>query len=125
MTDTLDRLRAALADRYVLERELSGGAMSRVFVAEETSLGRKVVIKLLPPELAATLSVDRFRREIQLAASLQHPHIVPLLAAGEAGDLLFYSMPLVEGESLQTRLRGTASCRCRRPCGSCATWPTR
>ena len=105
MTDTLDRLRAALADRYVLERELSGGAMSRVFVAEETSLGRKVVIKLLPPELAATLSVDRFRREIQLAASLQHPHIVPLLAAGEAGDLLFYSMPLVEGESLQARLR--------------------
>ena len=105
MNDTVERLRAALADRYVLERELSGGAMSRVFVAEETSLGRKVVIKLLPPELAASLSVDRFRREIQLAASLQHPHIVPLLAAGEAGDLLFYSMPLVEGESLQTRLR--------------------
>ena len=104
MTDTLDRLRAALADRYVLERELGGGAMSRVFVAEETSLGRKVVIKLLPPELAATLSVDRFRREIQLAASLQHPHIVPLLAAGEAGDLLYYSMPLVEGESLRARL---------------------
>ena len=82
--------------------------MSRVFVAEETSLGRKVVIKLLPPELAATLSVDRFRREIQLAASLQHPHIVPLLAAGEAGDLLYYSMPLVEGESLLTRLRRDA-----------------
>jgi serine/threonine protein kinase len=105
VNDTVERLRAALADRYVLERELSGGAMSRVFVAEETSLGRKVVIKLLPPELAASLSVDRFRREIQLAASLQHPHIVPLLAAGEAGDLLFYSMPLVEGESLQARLR--------------------
>jgi eukaryotic-like serine/threonine-protein kinase len=105
VNDTVERLRAALANRYVLERELSGGAMSRVFVAEETSLGRKVVIKLLPPELAASLSVDRFRREIQLAASLQHPHIVPLLAAGEAGDLLFYSMPLVEGESLQARLR--------------------
>ena len=104
LSDTLDRLRAALADRYVLERELSGGAMSRVFVAEETSLGRKVVIKVLPPELAAGLSVDRFRREIQLAASLQHPHIVPLLAAGEAGDLLYYTMPLVEGESLQARL---------------------
>jgi tRNA A-37 threonylcarbamoyl transferase component Bud32/tetratricopeptide (TPR) repeat protein len=103
--DTLDRLRAALADRYVLERELRGGAMSRVFVAEESSLGRKVVIKLLPPELAATLSVDRFRREIQLAASLQHPHIVPLLAAGEAGDLLYYSMPLVDGESLGARLQ--------------------
>ncbi|HEY7634335.1 MAG TPA: serine/threonine-protein kinase, partial [Gemmatimonadales bacterium] len=78
--------------------------MSRVFVAEETSLGRKIVIKVLPPELAAGLSVDRFRREIHLAASLQHPHIVPLLSAGEAGDLLYYSMPLVEGESLRARL---------------------
>ena len=78
--------------------------MSRVFVAEETSLGRKVVIKVLPQELAAGLSVDRFRREIQLAASLQHPHIVPLLSAGQAGDLLYYSMPLVEGESLRARL---------------------
>src|SRR5262245_4093785 len=100
----LDRLQAALADRYVLERELRGGGMSRVFVAEETDLGRKVVIKVLPPELAAGLSIDRFRREIQLAASLQHPHIVPLLAAGHAGDLLYYTMPLVEGESLRARL---------------------
>jgi serine/threonine-protein kinase len=88
----------------VLERELGGGGMSRVFVAEETALGRKVVIKVFPPELAAALSVDRFRREIQLAASLQHPHIVPLLSAGQAGDLLYYSMPLVEGESLRARL---------------------
>jgi serine/threonine protein kinase/tetratricopeptide (TPR) repeat protein len=88
----------------VLERELGGGGMSRVFVAQETALGRKVVIKVFPPELAAALSVDRFRREIQLAASLQHPHIVPLLSAGQAGDLLYYSMPLVEGESLRARL---------------------
>jgi serine/threonine-protein kinase len=78
--------------------------MSRVFVAEETGLGRKVVIKVLPPELAATVSLDRFRREIQLAASLQHPHIVPLLSAGQADDFLYYSMPLVEGESLRARL---------------------
>ena len=78
--------------------------MSRVFVAQETDLGRQVVIKVLPPELAAGLSVDRFRREIQLAASLQHPHIVPLLAAGHADDLLYYTMPLVEGESLRARL---------------------
>ena len=78
--------------------------MSRVFVAEETALGRKVVIKVLPPELAAVLSADRFRREIQLAASLQHPHIVPLFAAGEAGDLVYYTMPLVEGESVRARL---------------------
>ncbi len=78
--------------------------MSRVFVAEETALGRKVVIKVLPPELAAVLSADRFRREIHLAASLQHPHIVPLFAAGEAGDLVYYTMPLVEGESVRARL---------------------
>jgi eukaryotic-like serine/threonine-protein kinase len=104
LSDTLARLRTALAGRYRLERELRGGAMSRVFVATESSLGRQVVIKVLPPELAASLSADRFRREIQLAASLQHPHIVPLLAAGEAADLLFFTMPLVEGESLQARL---------------------
>jgi serine/threonine-protein kinase len=79
--------------------------MSRVFVAEETELGRQVVIKVLPPDLAASLSLDRFRREIQLAASLQHPHIVPLLSAGQAGELLYYTMPLVEGESLRARLR--------------------
>ena len=78
--------------------------MSRVFLAEETALGRKVVIKVLPPDLTADLSADRFRREIQLAASLQHPHIVPLLSAGEAGSLLYYTMPLVAGESLRARL---------------------
>jgi eukaryotic-like serine/threonine-protein kinase len=80
--DLSERLQAALASSYQIERELGGGGMSRVFVATETALGRQVVIKVLPPELAAGLSVDRFRREIQLAASLQHPHIVPLLAAG-------------------------------------------
>lgn len=78
--------------------------MSRVFVATETALGRRVVIKVLPPELAAGLSVDRFRREIQLAASLQHPHIVPVHAAGSADGLLYYTMPMVEGESLRARL---------------------
>jgi serine/threonine-protein kinase len=78
--------------------------MSRVFVAEETSLGRRVVVKVLPPDLGAGLNVERFRREIQLAASLQHPHVVPLLAAGQAEGLLFFTMPLVEGESLRTKL---------------------
>jgi tetratricopeptide (TPR) repeat protein len=104
VTDLIGRLRTALGTAYRIERELVGGGMSRVFVAEETALGRKVVVKMLPPELAAGLNVDRFRREIQLAASLQHPHIVPLLAAGAADDLLYYTMPLVEGESLRTRL---------------------
>src|SRR4051812_46951123 len=104
MNDLPQRLQAALSDRYRLERELGGGGMSRVFAAQEIALGRKVVIKVLPPELAAGLSSDRFHREIQLAASLQHPHIVPLLSAGEAGGLLYYTMPFVEGESLRARL---------------------
>ena len=104
MAELLDRLQAALGSAYLLERELGGGGMSRVFVARETSLGRQVVLKVLPPDLAAGLSIDRFRREIQLAASLHHPHIVPLLAAGQADDLLYYTMPLIEGESLRTKL---------------------
>ena len=78
--------------------------MSRVFVATERRLGRRVAVKVLPPELGAAVSVERFRREIQLAASLQHPHIVPLLTAGEAGGLLYYTMPLIEGETLRARL---------------------
>jgi serine/threonine-protein kinase len=103
-TELRDRLQAALGGTYTLERELGGGGMSRVFVATETALGRKVVVKVLPPEMAAGVNVDRFRREIQLAASLQHPHIVPLHMAGSAGDLFYYTMPLVEGESLRARL---------------------
>ena len=78
--------------------------MSRVFVARETALGRLVVVKVLPPEMAAAVNIERFRREIQLAASLQHPHIVPVHAASQVGDLFYYTMPLVEGESLRTKL---------------------
>ena len=81
--------------------------MSRVFVAEELSLGRKVVVKVLPPDLAATVNVERFRREIQLAARLQHPHIVPVLAAGISDGLPYYTMPFIEGESLRARLART------------------
>lgn len=101
--DLREQLQQALGDTYTLERELPGG-MSRVFVAEETALARKVVIKVMPPETAAAVNVARFRREIQLAASLQHPHIVPLLSAGSRGDLLYYVMPLIEGESLRAKL---------------------
>lgn len=104
MAELQDRLQAALGTAYRLESELGGGGMSRVFVAEETALGRKVVVKVLPPEYGAGLNVDRFRREIQVAAGLHHPHIVPLLAAGSSGDLLYYTMPLIEGESLRARL---------------------
>ncbi|HEV7367106.1 MAG TPA: protein kinase [Gemmatimonadales bacterium] len=104
-TDLQDQLQQALGAAYVIERELGGGGMSRVFVAHEAALGRKVVVKVLRPELAEGLSTDRFKREVRLAARLQHPHIVPLLAAGEMnGGVLFYTMPLVDGESLRARL---------------------
>src|SRR5437016_9758527 len=78
--------------------------MSRVFVAAETALDRKVVIKVLPPETAAQVSLERFKREILLAAKLQHPHIVPLLTAGESNGLPYFTMPFVDGESLRVRL---------------------
>jgi len=104
MAELSERLQAALGTAYRVERELGGGGMSRVFVAEETRLARRVVIKVLPPDLALEMRVDRFNREIQLSASLQHPHIVPLLAAGGVDDVLYYTMPLVEGEALRTRL---------------------
>jgi tetratricopeptide (TPR) repeat protein len=78
--------------------------MSHVFLADEVELGRQVVIKVLPPEMAASVNQDRFRREVQLAARLQHPHIVPLLTAGSAGDLLYYVMPYIKGESLRAKL---------------------
>ena len=104
MTAFSDRVQAALAAGYTIERELTGGGMSHVYLATERALGRKVVVKVLPPDLAAGVNRERFRREIQLAAQLQHPHIVPLLTAGEDGDLLYYTMPYVSGESLRARL---------------------
>ena len=103
-SDLQARLQAAVGATYQVEKELGGGGMSRVFLAEETELGRKVVIKVLPPEMGAGVNVDRFRREIQLAARLQHPHVVPLLTAGAQGDLLYYVMPFIKGESLRAKL---------------------
>src|SRR6185437_965803 len=99
-----NRLQAALGESYRVERELGGGGMSRVFLAQEVRLGRQVVVKVLPPELAAGVSAERFEREIRLAAALQHPHIVPLLTAGSQGDLLYYVMPHIAGESLRARI---------------------
>ena len=104
-----DQIQASLGPAYRLERELGGGGMSRVFVATETALGRRVVVKVLSPELAAGVSVDRFRREIQLAAQLQQANIVPLHAAGVADGLPYYTMPLVDGESLRARLSMTGA----------------
>jgi serine/threonine-protein kinase len=104
VTDLKDQLQRTLGTNYAIERELGGGGMSRVFLAEEISLERKVVVKVLPPDLAATVNVERFRREIQLAAKLQHPHIVPVLAAGISEGLPYYTMPFIEGESLRARI---------------------
>ena len=97
-------LQSALAPAYTIQRELTGGGMSRVFVALEHALGRTVVVKVLKPELGAGMNRERFRREIMLAAQLQHPHIVPVLSAGEHGELLWYTMPFVEGVSLRDSL---------------------
>ena len=99
-----DELERSLGAAYVIERELGGGGMSRVFLATETALGREVVVKLLPPEMAAAVSMERFKREILLAARLQHPHIVPVLTAGDANGLPYFTMPFIAGESLRARL---------------------
>ncbi|HEX7123505.1 MAG TPA: protein kinase [Gemmatimonadaceae bacterium] len=102
--DLQARLQQCLGSAYTLERELAGGGMSRVFVAVETALGRRVVVKVLPPDLAAGVSAERFSREVQVAARLQHPHIVPVHSAHVAADVPFYTMPFVEGETLRGRI---------------------
>ncbi len=102
--DLRDQLQTTLGSSYTLERELGGGGMSRVFVAMETALERRVVVKVLPPDLSAGVNADRFNREILLAARLQHPHIVPVLSAGQTDGLPYYTMPFVDGEALRARL---------------------
>ncbi len=104
MPEVLDRLRAALVDRYAIEREVGRGGMATVYLAQDVRHHRPVAVKVLHPHLALSLGSDRFLREIQIAARLQHPHIVPLYDSGQAGDLLYYVMPFVEGESLRQRL---------------------
>src|SRR5438067_8709151 len=104
LIDPLARLQAALADRYTIERELGRGGMATVYLAQDRKHHRQVAIKVLKPELAAALGPERFLREIDSAARLNHPHILPLHDSGEAEELLFYVMPYVEGESLRDRL---------------------
>jgi len=106
MTDeaSFDRLRAALADRFRVERELGSGGMATVYLADDVKHNREVAIKVLKPKLAAALGADRFLREIEIAARLTHPHILALYDSGEAGGFLYYVMPRVEGESLRHRL---------------------
>jgi serine/threonine-protein kinase len=99
-----EQLQVTLGDNYVIEGELSPGGMSRLFLATEPSLERKVVIKLLPPETVSEVSATRFHREMLVAARLQHPNILPVLATGTSGGLFYYIMPYVAGESLGQRL---------------------
>src|SRR3989442_2447305 len=104
MADQLARLKAALADRCVLERELGHGGMATVYLARDLRHGRLVAIKVLRPEIAAALGPERFLREIEVAARLTHPHILPLHDSGEAARFLYYVMPYIESESLRDRL---------------------
>jgi Tol biopolymer transport system component len=104
MSDTLTRLTAALADRYIIERELGAGGMATVYLAHDIKHDRDVAIKVLHPDLGAALGADRFLSEIRTTARLQHPHILPLLDSGDANGLLYYVMPLVTGETLRARL---------------------
>jgi serine/threonine-protein kinase len=104
MTDQLDRLKTALADRYAIEREIGAGGMATVYLAEDLKHRRKVAVKVLQPELAAVLGAERFLKEIEVTAILQHPHILPLHDSGQADNFLYYVMPFVEGESLRDRL---------------------
>src|SRR5213594_3416075 len=104
MTDDAERVRASLAGRYAIERELGRGGMATVYLARDLKHDRLVAVKVLRPELAAVLGTERFLREIRLTAQLQHPHILTLIHSGEADGFLYYVMPYVEGESLHQRL---------------------
>lgn len=104
MTEPADRLRAALADRYGIERELGRGGMAIVYLARDVKHQRHLADKVLRPDLAATLGPERFLREIRTTASLHHPHILQLYDFGEAARFLYYVMPYVAGESLRDRL---------------------
>lgn len=104
MPDMLERVRSSVADRYAIERELGHGGMAWVYLAQDLKHRRPVAIKVLRPELGEAIGTDRFTREIEIAAKLTHPHILPLHDSGEAAGLLYYVMPFIEGESLRDRL---------------------
>jgi serine/threonine-protein kinase len=104
MTDMLERLTAALADRYTIDRQIGQGGMATVFLAHDVRHNRNVAVKVLRPELSAILGGERFLKEIEVTANLQHPNILPLYDSGEADSFLYYVMPFIEGESLRDRL---------------------
>ena len=98
MADLLEELKTALFDRYAIERELGRGGMATVYLTQDLKHERKVALKVLRPELAESLGHDRFVREIQVTAALNHPHILPLLDSGETNGFLYYVMPYVDGD---------------------------
>ena len=104
-TDLRAQLQSTLGSAYTLERELGGGGMSRVFVADDVAHGRKVVVKVVAPELVEGVSVERFTREVKLAARLQQANIVPVLTSGTTDGMPYYTMPFVDGLSLRARLQ--------------------
>ncbi len=105
MNDLLDRVRTGLADRSAVDQEIGRGGMATVYLALDLKHNRKVAVKVLLPELTKSVTAERFLREIEMAAGLAHPNIVPVYDSGEAGDLLFYVMPFIDGETLHHRLR--------------------
>lgn len=105
MDDLLEDLRKSFADSYQVDGELKGGGMSRLFMATDLALNRKVVIKILPPEFTSDMMAARFKREAEVTAHLQHPHILPIITAGQKNGLLYYIMPFIHGESLRERLK--------------------
>ena len=104
MSDNLDRLKSALADRYAIQEKLGEGGMATVYLAEDLKHHRKVAVKVLRPELSAILGAERFLKEIEVTANLQHPNILPLYDSGEADTFLYYVMPYIEGDTLRDKL---------------------
>src|SRR3954449_8186906 len=104
MDQIFGALKSALADRYLLERELGAGGMATVFLAHDPRHNRKVAVKVMHPDLAMLFGPHRFLKEIETTANLQHPHILPLFDSGQVANTVFYVMPYVQGESLRTRL---------------------
>ncbi len=126
MPGLFERLGEALASRYKIERELGQGGMAKVFLAHDLKYERAVAVKVLRPDLAADVGAARFLREIQIAARLHHPHILPLYDSDQADGLVYYVMPYIEGETLRAASRsGNVSSRCPRRSRSLARWRTR
>ncbi|MEE8192312.1 MAG: serine/threonine-protein kinase, partial [Gemmatimonadales bacterium] len=105
MPEITQQLKVALAERYVIEREVGAGGMATVYLAHDVKHERKVALKVLRPELAAVIGAERFLAEIKVTANLQHPHILPLHDSGEADSFLYYVMPYVEGETLRDKIQ--------------------